>query len=122
MVLTITIDKNVFVANENIIASLQRQQDFFDNGEPAEYFLSRYGMSLKIIVHEGKWKFYIDQKVFSSLIKVLCKPPMHQLADTFYCPIERCSIRPEICNNCSFNSKVITNGEGSMICKLCSVT
>ena len=122
MTLTITIDASVFLENENIIDSIKRQEDFFDNGLPAEYFLRKYRMSLQVTVLQGKWKFYIDKQVFSSLIKALCKPPMHQLTDPFFCPQENCSIRPEICKNCAFKSIVNTSGEGTMICKLCSVT
>lgn len=122
MVLTITIDKSVFLENENIIASRKRQEDFFDHGLPAEYFLRQYSMSLEVAVIEGKWKFKIDKQVFSSLVKALCQPPMHQLSDPFFCPQTNCSIRPEICKNCAFKSIVNTGGEGTMICKLCSVT
>ena len=46
MTLTITIDASVFLENENIIDSIKRQEDFFDNGLPAEYFLRKYRMSL----------------------------------------------------------------------------
>ena len=46
MTLTITINTSVFLPNENIIASIKRQEDFFDHGLPAEYFLRKYSMSL----------------------------------------------------------------------------
>ena len=69
---------------------------------------------------EEKYIFSLNGQLYSSLEKLECIKPQHQL-ESFECT-RNCSMGPIVCKNCSYLSKDPKNGPDCWMCKLCKLT